>query len=513
MKSTVGAVLAVIALGSAGAAAAEQNAPSPSPFIQCDGQTGHVGAGESLLRLLAVTATAGLSEAAMRRDNPAGRLSGAAGAEACDRALGADDNPFRRARLGFARTIHYLEAGRADDAVRSARDYPAQIGARGEEWGIARTLGSAAASLEAEALLRAGRIEEAEDAAVRAANAAGLEIVGLNRTAPYLFLTPRLGDAKRQVLERIARLLPDHLVVLAHMQSFAGDHRAAAATFGAFVDSLQAALPPDSPRIPDMLAMRAVFTGLAGDVAEARRQAAGAQAELAAGLGAGVVSETQRATAEELLALVQVIGHAAEGRMTEARRFFSGRGEWLLTPRAVIVTLMERLEAGIEAGERNGLLARAPAEVRDETFTNYANRLRNPERLRGLYAWAAYQALDSDYRGDARRAWQLSPRPAFLVRNNATAGWPEGSRFEALSATANATGSLADGEALLLHAALIARSRGLTGFAVVLGRTHTTEMRLRFGNIGEPGFPAQATLDAGQVIAALAPHVPEPTRH
>jgi hypothetical protein len=449
----------------------------------------------------------------MRRDNPAGRLSGAAGAEACDRALGADDNPFRRARLGFARTIHYLEADRAEDAVRSARDYPAQIGARGEEWGIARTLGSAATALEAEALFRAGRIEEAEDVAVRAADAAGLEIVGLNRTTPYLFLTPRLGEAKRQVLERIARLLPDRLVVLAHMQSFAGDHRAAAATFGAFVETLRAALPPDSPRIPDVLAMQAVFTGLAGDMTEAGRQATAAQAQLDAGLRAGLVDAPQHARADELLALEQVIAQAAEGRMAEARRLFSGRGEWLQTPRAVIVTIMERLEAGIEPGERSGLLARAPAEVRQEAFANYANQMRNPERIHGLYTWAAYQALDADYRGDARRVWRISPRPAFLVTNNPTAGWPDGSRFEALSGTANATGSLADGEALLLHAALIARSRGLTGFAVVLRRTHTTEMKLRFGNIGEPGFPAQATVDAGQVIATLAPHIPEPTRH
>jgi hypothetical protein len=512
MKNTVAAVMGLVVLGAAGPAAAEPDTRSPSPFIQCDGQTGHVSAGESLLRLLAVTATAGLSETAMRRDNPAGRLSGAEGAAACDRALAADDNPFRRARLGFARTIHYLEAGRADDAVRSARDYPAQIGARGAEWGIARTLGSTAASLEAEALLRAGRIEEAEDAAVRAANAAGLEIVGLNRTIPYLFLTPRLNAEKLQVLERMARLFPERLAFLAHAQAWAGNHRAAAAALGAFIENIRAALPANAPRLADAVAMQAMFTALAGDLAEARRLATVAQTELEAGLAAGSVSQSQRATAEEELALVQIIGHAAEGRMAEARRLFPGRGEWRLTPRGAVVTVMERLQAGIETSERTGLLAQDPAQIRREEFANYVNQLRNQERIRGLYLWAAFQAADDDYRGTARRAWRISPRPGYLVRNNPTTGWPEGSRFEALSGTANATGSLADGEALLLHAALIARSRGLTGFAVVPRRTHTTEMRLRFGNIGEPGFPAQATLDASQVIAALAPHIPEPSR-
>lgn len=513
MRGTVGTAIILLALGAAAPVAAAEENRSPSPFIQCDGQTGHVGAGESLLRLLAVTATAGLSETAMRRDNPAGRLSGAPGAEACDRALGLDDNPLRRARLGFARTVHYLEAGQAEAAVRSARDYPAQIGARGQEWGIARTIGSTAAALEADALLRAGRIEEAEDAALRAANAAGYEIVGLNRVVPYLFLTPRLTDAKRETLERISRLFPERLINLANVQAWAGDHRAAAATFGAFVESLRAALPPNAPRMPDYLAMQAMLTALGGNLPEARRLAIAAQAELDAGVAAGLVNQSQRAIAEEQLALVQVIGHASEGRMAEARRLFSGRGEWLLSPRSAIVAVMARLQTGIEASERTGLLARDPAEIRREEFANYANQLRNQERIRGLYAWAAYQAQDSDYRGHARRAWHVDPRPTYLVRTNATNGWPEGSRFEALSGTANATGSLADGEAVLLQAALIARSRGLTGFAVVPRRTHTTEMRVRFGNIGEPGFPAQATLDAGQVIAALAPHIPEPQRN
>ncbi len=34
---------------------------------------------------------------------------------------------------------------------------------------------------------------------------------------------------------------------------------------------------------------------------------------------------------------------------------------------------------------------------------------------------------------------------------------------------------------------------------------------LRFGNAGDPGLPASALLDAKQVIADLAPLIPEPT--
>ncbi|MEO8141903.1 MAG: hypothetical protein ABI617_04520 [Sphingomicrobium sp.] len=75
--------LKVLALASAGvvvvtsptAAAAQAKAgKQPSVFVQCDGRVGHVSAGEKLGRLLLVTATAGLSEAAMSGDKETARV-------------------------------------------------------------------------------------------------------------------------------------------------------------------------------------------------------------------------------------------------------------------------------------------------------------------------------------------------------------------------------------------------------------------------------------------------------
>jgi hypothetical protein len=517
MRGVIGIIMALMASAQAAAASAEQRSPGgerrPSPFIQCDGRTGDVDFGEALLRALAATATAGLSEHAMRRDDASGRLSGLAGAEACERALRADaGNALRRVRLGFARTIHYLEAERPEEALRSAQDYPAHIGGRGAEWAIARTLGSAAIMFEAEALLRAGRIAEAEDAAVRASSAAGLEIIGLLRAAQYLNLTPRFADDKKRALELTSQLFPERLMLLADAQAWAGDYRAAAATVGAFIESVRAALPSGDRRLPNLVASQALYAAMAGDMAEARRLASEAQSELEAGLGSGQVVPHQRAITDEHLALVDIIGHAAEGRSGEARRLFSSRSEWLLAPRPVVVAVIATLAAGAEMSERTGLLARDPAQVRDEEFANRANMMRNTDRLSRLYDWTLYQALEADYRGHARRAWRVSPRPYYLVRGMPRTDWPPGSRFEGLSMTNLATGSLADGEALLLHAALIARSRGLSGFAFVPSRVSTTELRVRFGNVGDPGFPTQATVSADPVIEALAPHIPQPQR-
>ena len=68
------------------------------------------------------------------------------------------------------------------------------------------------------------------------------------------------------------------------------------------------------------------------------------------------------------------------------------------------------------------------------------------------------------------------------------------------------------GEALLLHCALLARSRGKTGFVLMPVRSRLDSAVVRFGAPGEKGFPADATFDAATVIAALSVEMPEPAK-
>lgn len=501
-----------LAQGATAQRATDREGPAPSPFVQCDGYTGHVSTGETILRLLAITATAGLSEAAMRRDDPEGRLSGLAGAEACERAIAASGDEVRRARLGFARTIHYIEAERFDDAIRSANDYPAHIGALGAEWATVRTFGSVAARFQADALMRAGRMEEAEDAAVRAAEASDLEIVGLQRTLRYLFLTPRMTEGKRRVFATVRRRIPEMASSVADAYAWAGDYPAAAETVGMFVENMHAALPADSPGVFNFLATQAIYTALAGDLPRARGLVAEARTALAAGMTEGIASTEVRASTEERAALAEIIIQFSEGQRDEARRAFAGRGSWLLSPASATAALMTRLQADLPPAERTGALARDPASLRDEEFANRANILRNAERTKQLYDWTIFFATGDDYRRQAGRVWRVAERPAFLVRSpQRLPGFTPGSRYEVLHNANTATGSAADNESLLLHAALIARARGVSGFATVSQpQRYTTELLVRFGNVGEPGFPSGATFAADDVIGALAPYIPDP---
>jgi hypothetical protein len=59
------------AIAATPALAQEKPAKPVSPFILCDGRTGHVGLMETLGRLVAITVTAGLSEVATATTMPA----------------------------------------------------------------------------------------------------------------------------------------------------------------------------------------------------------------------------------------------------------------------------------------------------------------------------------------------------------------------------------------------------------------------------------------------------------
>ena len=63
------------------------------------------------------------------------------------------------------------------------------------------------------------------------------------------------------------------------------------------------------------------------------------------------------------------------------------------------------------------------------------------------------------------------------------------------------------GEGLLYHAALIAQQRGKQGFVLLPKRTMIDMMMVRFVNPGELGIPSSSIIMAGDVIAALSPHI------
>lgn len=100
--------------------------------------------------------------------------------------------------------------------------------------------------------------------------------------------------------------------------------------------------------------------------------------------------------------------------------------------------------------------------------------------------------------------WKVGAKPRYLLRKAAD----NTTTFDTIDVSPLA--GLESGEALLLHAALIAKTRGKRGFMVMPFRKNIEWSRVLFVNPDDPGIPADAVFDVEKVIVDLSPAIPAP---
>lgn len=105
--------------------------------------------------------------------------------------------------------------------------------------------------------------------------------------------------------------------------------------------------------------------------------------------------------------------------------------------------------------------------------------------------------VDDRYASAANAVWTGDRKPKMLVK-----GKPD-ARVELLSSGVRVAGIPA-GEAVLLHAALIARTRQKQGFIIFPLRTSTDIMGVRFVDRGELGAGSALFVPASEVIAGTS---------
>lgn len=441
------------------------------------------------------------------RDAARYRKSGNDGAEACARAMREATDPAYRAYLGLVRSVHLIEARDFEAALAAAREVPQ--GALAQDRGFQRTIGSSARYLEAEALVRLGRVEEAEDAALDSALMAGMDVVASSRAILFARLTPRMTERKRRFIARLAGFNSAFLDDIAEIQAWAGDFAGAAESIAA----MEAVMTVERQGNPAAFgAITATYAMLAGDLPRANAEAGRSRAALER-VGARISPKTRNAI-ERMLDFVAMGAALAAGRGDEAQAMFARRSDWVsdsttyyrepdwleLRPPAVIAMLRRFAGAGIAvSGVAGSPLALGPEGLAAETFRRRIAYIASPDRVSDILPSIQLWATEAAYRRAAALAWQVGESPRFLRREGGA---------EAISTLPDLTGITAN-DALLLHAALIARSRNKRGFALSPWR-QIQGSTVRFGNPGDPGFPAQATLLADDVIAILAPLMPDP---
>lgn len=491
------------------AAEAPTSAPTaetPSPFIQCDGRKGHVGAGELLGQLLAISVTAGLASDAFAKDdgNVEKRLTGRAGADACAAAIALESNEERRVQLLLARAIHLIEAEDLNGALDSIRTLPALAPVGVQDWAFNAGLGSSAAFLETVILVRLNRPAEAEVAALRSTAYAPYDLVAQYRVPAYVQLTPTISPEKRAYLDQLVRMCPQHLSLRAELNAWVGDYAAAARDEGDRLKLVQGFAPKAKPFSNDALV--ALYQMMAGDkdaVATAARARTGLDAYVAEG---GARSDMAGvANVEEMLAFFEIGQLAAQGKLAEARTAFGGRTRWVSVPPPVVADMFGTLQANLPAADRAGMWARTRQAYRDEAMAGNLKLLQHPDLMKAYYAKVGNTVRQSDYARASGSVWKIGNKPRYLVRKLPK----DVTTYEFISVEPTLWG-LSAGEAVLLHAALIADARGVEGFVVPQSRTHIASSAVRFGAAGTPGFPGSAMFNAQKVIADLTPRIPVP---
>jgi hypothetical protein len=451
------------------------------------------------MRLLLVTATAGISEGAMANDNVKARLAGNPGAKACETALESEKDAYRRVQLGLAKAIHLGEEKQWDAAVAAARAAPEMITQGSTDKALARTAKAASHYVEAVLLARAGRHAESEAAAIASIEASRFEVVGLQRALRLLGLDRTMSPAKAAAIAHVSRLVPIEAPLAARLHAEAGDYRGAAALLEGLETALDQFLAPDKrTENAAMLSKRAFYVALSGDASAARTLLTAARKEADEDAANGDAAKYPAAVAEsdEYIGATEVALALAEQRMADARRLFAARERWALIPAGVTAALTGRIAATVPAAERTGLLAKGEDAVWADAREGRIKLMAGENDLR-LWLSQAQLQVDARYAGATPAVWSVDKKPKMLVKGKADA------RVDFLSSGLRVTGIPA-GEALLLHAALIAQQRQKPGFIVFPLRGGTDMMGVRFVEPSELGAGSAMFVTANEVISGTS---------
>jgi hypothetical protein len=504
MSKPGAAALAILAAMLAAASPARaQEAKPASIFIQCDGRTGHVDGGERFMRLLLVTATAGLSETGMSRDDSSKRTKGAAGVAACDQALASEKDGYRRIQLALARSLHFGEDKKWAEAAAAAHAVSAQLGDKAGDWGMAKSATSTARYLEALYLVRAGKIDAAEAAAWDGIRTGGLDVITMQRMVRYSGLSRTISPEKRAALLIMQRYLPDTSIRVANVFAEGGDYAAAAASIHG-IDTVIQAFAKEPATLTGLHSDLATYAAMSGDLATARAEYRIAKTALEKDRAEGDAASqpTDFARNEEALAFAEAAIAAASGDSAQAAKLLAARGSWPTMPPGLVSRLVGKVAPQVAEKDRQGVVAKGEDALWQEALNARIAVLNKTDSDGKLWSITGLLAQDVGYQRIARNAATgSSAKPKWLLKPG-----KEPRSFDIISPGISAQGWEA-GEGILYHAALIARTRGKQGFVLFPKRTNIDIVGLRFVNAGELGIPAGSMVMADEVIAQLSPHL------
>ena len=504
------AALSLFVVPMPGARAVAQSDKPGSAYLQCDGQPDNVTDGETAARLLGAVTLLGLFAPANETADSSKRRFGADGVAACNSLLTGDKpegNPRRRLGLILGRAIHHIEAKNyqaAVDDVALARREAEAAGFMADPY-FARSRGRAFDRIESAALLRMGRAEDARAISLKSVGGEQYSLVPLFSTPTYSDFLDKQSGAEEQIAAWRARLIPPMAGTQADRFDLAGRFADSARFRDALIEFDAEHTPETMSSV--LFARAAVAHALAGNapVASDRAKAARANADKRRIEGK---PESDAAELVELLDLYTII-ETGGADAKAARRLFSARSQWLSASLGSVLEVNRRLRQGAAADELVGGLAKSPEDLwKEHVETKRAELLAKDKDNKTLFALAPAERSSKLYQAVARNVWRTDKSKIILTSKKSE---PSKSKLELLYLPM--TDPIVAMDAYVLHAALVARSRGHQGFVFmpIISR-NIVAGSFRTGNRGEKGFPAELFVDANDVVAKLGPVIPQPVR-
>jgi hypothetical protein len=489
---------------------------SPAPvkegslYVQCDGNPNNMAAGESVARLIGAVTLLGIFAPAPEQPDASKRKFGAAGVAACDGILNgekAEHNVVRRLPLILARALHRIEAKDYQAAIADvglARNEAKAANLVGNIY-FDRSLGLSFDLIESQALIRAGKIDEARAINARSGALSPHSYYPLLTVRPlYAFGGPPVLPAEEAALRNLSRISPGSVFDLASRLDEAGRFAESAAALRA-LDQFQATAYHDdnSDGVSLLLSTNlAISYALANDWPNAEQFGQRSDTMLSS-LRANGKEVKNEALLVERMDLYAILRMTKEGKLVEARRQFAARSRWTAPTFGQVLAVNRLLRPGASSSELFGSLEKdADALVEQRRKEVTARLLELDKNNKTLFTYILPYSNVQAYERLSGQVWKTKGSRIIAKEKRDKSDVYLLSIFDA--------GDTSPPDALLLHAALQAKARGVSGLVFRLIPDEPRIAFVYFTNRNAPGIADEQYLDADAVIADLRRIIPSP---
>lgn len=503
--SSLGLAQSSPASTTAGSGAAVPVANEGSFYLQCDGNPNNMTAGESLARIIALSAVIGLLAPSPEQPDAGKRKFGQAGVDACSQLIDgekAEGNVHRRIPLILARALHRVEAldypGALADVVNARGEAEAR-GLTGDPY-FQLSMGLSLDLIEGEVRARLGDIAGARDVSLRNSERHPFNFYGMRTGRTYESLSPDVDQRSIAHYARFGKLVVRYFWDEIDLLSRAGRFEEASNIAHALLEETNTLFTDGAT--PSHYAQVAITDALAGRW-DSAADLAGRGRDMMRQRAAEGNPDKEASSTIERLDLYDVLRLIHDGDLKQARRNFGARSEWVVPSLGQVLAVHKLLSAGIADAERAGMLSRTADQIlQTQQDTAKAVMLESDKNNRTLFTLILPYADRGAFESLSKQVWNTKGNRILgkdLVKDTQVhlLSLPNGS-------------AMTQYDALLLHAALQAKARGKQGLLFFTTLSDPRLAFVHFANPDDPGVSPYRYMVADEVIASLRAVIPSP---